>query len=81
MSYTPQETKEHRAVVAMELLRFLMLREVGSGRHYTSIDIDTLNEVLCVAGLPLVVPEDVKEKEIDVINISRDEGVEDGDTV
>ena len=80
MSYTPQETKEHRAIVGMELLRFLMLKELSEEDKYPSIKIEKLNEVLLVAGQPLVVPEEIHKKEIDVIKVENKE--EDyGDTV
>lgn len=67
MSYTPQETKEHRAIVALELLRFLMLKEIGEDRERPMIRVEKLNEVLLVAGQPLVTPAEVEEKEVEVI--------------
>ena len=62
-----------------------MLKEVSEldkypGISYPSITIEKLNEVLLVAGQPLVVPEEIRKTEIDVIKVENKE--EDyGDTV
>ena len=68
--FTPEEQKSVRFKSALDLLRFMMLEEVA--KKYKDIDIDDLNKVLVVAGLPVVVPEEIKAKELDVIKIEEE---------
>lgn len=52
------ETNVNRA--ALKLLRHKMLTEVGKGRSYPALDVDDINEVLIVAGMPAIMPDEVK---------------------
>ena len=78
MSYTPQEQREHRAIMALELMAFkakvAMAEAQESTCHYTpSITMEDLNECFVVAGMPLIVPEATNEKDIDVIKVNRED--------
>lgn len=66
MSYTPNETKEMRASVALELLRHKVLVDIGRG-YPGILNVQDINEILIVAGLPVIVPGEVKTKEVTVI--------------
>ena len=82
MSYTPQETREHRAIVALELARHIALMKLAQNRTYV-MDFEEFNNIMVVAGMPLIIPEEVNEKEIDVIKVDKvDEEVDEyGDAV
>lgn len=74
MSYTPQDQKEHRAVIAMELLAFKakLAIEKAKGSKYDfdpSLYVDELNECFMVAGMPLINPKSGEDKEIKVVNL------------
>ena len=70
MSYTPQETREHRAIVALELARHIALMKLAQNRTYV-MDFEEFNNIMVVAGMPLIIPEEVNEKEIDVIKVDK----------
>ncbi len=71
MGYTDVETKEMRASVALELLRHKALLKVADGFCFV-LDIEDVNECLVVAGVPLIMPDEVKAKEINVIKIQEE---------
>lgn len=56
-------------LAALNLLRYKMLKSIekNEGRYTPDIDVEELNDVLIVAGLPVVTPAEVKAKEIDVL--------------
>lgn len=54
-----------RLAASLDLLRFKLERELAQG--FKRVDIEELNEVFIVAGLPVVVPEDVNKKDIHII--------------
>ena len=56
---------ENRIYASLELLRFKLEKRIAKGRDY--IDIEELNDVLIVAGLPVLIPEDIQNPEIKVI--------------
>ena len=69
--YTPQETKEMRCSIALELARFKM--QVLVARGYTPVLTDEdINELFVVAGLPLLEPGEL-EQEVELINIKKEE--------
>ena len=70
MSYTPQETREHRAIVALELARHIALMKLAQNRTYV-MNFEEFNNIMVVAGMPLIIPEEVNEKEIDVIKVDK----------
>lgn len=55
----------NRICASLELLRYKLEKRVALGRDY--IDIEELNDVFVVAGLPVIIPEDIKNPEIKVI--------------
>lgn len=55
-----------RMRAALELLRFKALVEVG-GNNTPLLDIKDINEVLVTAGLPVIIPDEVNKKELEVI--------------
>ena len=52
-------------LAALNLLRFKMLTKIGAGSFY--LDEQDVNEVLTVAGLPVIVPGELNKKELEVI--------------
>ena len=71
MSYTQVETKEHRAIVALELARHIALMKVAQNRTYM-LDVEEFNNIMVVAGMPLLTPAEVNAKEIDVIPVDQE---------
>lgn len=53
-------------MAALKLMRHKVLIQI-SKNQYPMLSIDDVNEVLTVAGLPVVVPDEVKAKEVDII--------------
>ena len=70
MSYTPTETKELRATIALELARFKMQVRVAQG-YSAMLNDEDLNELFVVAGLPLLTPGEL-DQELKVINIEKE---------
>lgn len=66
---TPANNIQH---AALRLLRHKALVKLAQDRTYL-MDIEDVNEVLCVAQLPLIIPEELKAKEIDVIKVNRED--------
>lgn len=80
MSYTPQEQKEHRAIMAMELLAFkakIAMEKAGNSKYDYDplLYVEDINECFVVAGMPLIVPEATKEKELDVIQFDKEDEI------
>lgn len=69
--YTPQETKELRSTIALELARFKMQVRVAQGRPPMLDDAD-INELFVVANLPLLEPGEL-EQEVELINIKKED--------
>lgn len=69
--YTPQETKEMRCSIALELARFKMQVRVAEGRA-PRLDDEDINELFTVAGLPLLEPGEL-EQEVDLINLRKED--------
>jgi len=59
-------------LAALRLLRHKALVKLAQDRTYL-LGIEDVNEILCVAGLPVIVPEELKAKEIDVIKVNRED--------
>lgn len=64
--YTDVETKAVKAKTAIDLLRHKALVGIGGGHTYL-LDIEDVNECLVVAGVPVIVPDELKAKEVEVI--------------
>lgn len=68
------ETPENNVkVAALNLMRHKILINIGKGFSYPGLDLDDINEIFIVAGLPVVVPEEVKAKELKVIDFETKE--------
>ena len=67
-------------MAALKLLRHKMLVEMGKGRTFPSLEVEDVNEVLIVAGLPVVTPDELKAPEVEVINVEKEEP-DNGDTI
>lgn len=67
------ETPENNIrAAALRLARHKMLVRIAKGHTYPSLDIEDLNEILMVAGLPVIMPDEVKAKEVDVIKVDKE---------
>lgn len=64
--YSAAETREKRAEVAMELLRHKALMQIAKGGPCL-LDENDINEVLVVAGAPVIIPEENHQKELEVM--------------
>lgn len=53
-----KQMNEERMKAALELLRFKAIKELGKEKKLTAwvLDAEGVNEVLLVAGLPVIVP-------------------------
>ena len=58
---------------ALKCMRHKMLVQIGKGSAYPSLDLEDVNEILVVAGLPVIVPAEAKAKEVDVIKVDKEE--------
>ena len=57
---------------ALNVMRHKMLVQIGKGLSYPSLDIDDVNEILIVAGLPVIIPDEIKAPELDVIKVEKE---------
>ena len=76
-NYETPETNVKAA--ALKLMRHKMLIEVGKDRAFPSLSIDDVNEILVVAGLPVIIPEEIKVPEVDVIKVDKTDSEEAND--
>lgn len=70
------ETPENNVkLAALRLMRFKALREIGKVYKTDEwvLRLQDVNEILTVAGLPVIVPEELKTPEIDVIKVNRED--------
>ena len=62
------ETPENNVkLAALNAMRFMMLMQIGKGASYPCLDLDDVNIILTVAGLPVIVPGEVNKKGVEVI--------------
>lgn len=55
-------------LAALNLMRFKAMREIANDKNPNYVlGIDDVNEILLVAGLPVIVPGEVNKKEVEVI--------------
>lgn len=70
------ETPENNVkMAALRLMRFKALCEIGKVYKTSEwvLRLQDVNEILTVAGLPVIVPEELKTPEIDVIKVNRED--------
>ena len=60
------ENNNERLKAALELMRFKALMDIA-GDTVPPLDIKDINEILIVAGIPVIVPDEVNKKELEVI--------------
>ena len=73
MLQTPETNVQ---MAALKLLRFKMLKaiEEAKGKDFDpSIHVEELNEILLVGGMEVVTPAETEVKEIDVIQVNKEE--------
>ena len=61
------ETKTEYLKAALELLKFKAMRQMAIGKSTCTLNEDDVNEILIVAGLPVITPESFNKKELEVI--------------
>lgn len=66
-------------MAALKLLRHKALVNLAEGRT-SMCYIEDVNEIMIVAGLPVIAPEELQAKEVDVIKVEKEEP-EYGDTI
>lgn len=70
MLQTPETNTQ---LAALKLMRFKTLCEMeGKSRREFVLRVQDVNEILTVAGLPVIVPEELQAKEVDVISFGEE---------
>lgn len=70
--YIPEEKKSIRTEAAIELARHKMLMQMAKGYSF-GLNEEDINEVMIVAGLPLLTPDELNAPELDVIKFDKKE--------
>lgn len=68
MLETPETNVKH---AALQLLRHKMLTQIATS-NYPTLSPEDVNEVLLVAGLPVIVPNEINSKEVNVIKVEKE---------
>ena len=76
-NYETPETNVKAA--ALKLMRHKMLIELGKGLSFPSLDLKDVNEILLVAGLSVIMPDETKAPEVDVIKVDKEKPTIDPD--
>lgn len=71
--YNAEESKELRCKIALELARFKALKALDEGCSHTALTFEDVNEIFTVAGIELIVPKEVDAKEINVIDLNKED--------
>lgn len=67
------ETPENNTrQAAIRLGRHKLLVQIAKGVKYPSLELEDFNEMLIVAGLPVIMPDEIKAKEVDVIKVDKE---------
>lgn len=59
------KTSMDRLEAAMDLLTFMVKKDVASG-YSGVLDVNEVNEILVTAGYPVIIPESVRKKDLEV---------------
>lgn len=70
--YTTEEKKSIRTEAALELARHKMLMKMAKGYSF-GLNEEDINEVMIVAGLPLLTPDELNAPELDVIKVNKED--------
>ncbi len=81
MSYTPEDCNKIRFSAALDLMRFKTLCEIQKDNCRYVLDIDDVNEILITAGLPVIVPDEINEKEVKIIEAGKTQEDKNGQSV
>lgn len=79
MTNTFETPETNVKAAALKLMRHKMLIEIGRGLSFPSLDLKDVNEILLVAGLPVIMPDETKAPEVDVIKVDKEEPIIDPD--
>ena len=79
MTNTFETPETNVKAAALKLMRHKMLIEIGRGLSFPSLDLKDVNEILLVAGLPVIMPDETKAPEVDVIKVDKEEPTIDPD--
>lgn len=71
--YSNVDSAAIRNQAALELMRYKMLAQLAAEKTYPSLNDDDINEILIVAGMPVIVPDEVNVPELDIINTKKEE--------
>lgn len=61
------ESKMEYLKAALELLKFKAMRQMCEGKNTCFLDEDDVNEILIVAGMPVITPDSLKNKTLEVM--------------
>ena len=73
MSYSNTDYKAIRDEAALDLLRHKALISVSQGYCARVLAIEDVNEILAVAGRPVIIPDEVNAHEVNVIKVDKEE--------
>ena len=79
MTNTFETPETNVKAAALKLMRHKMLIEIGRGLSFPSLDLKDVNEILLVAGLPVIMPDETKAPEVDVIKVDKEKPTIDPD--
>lgn len=65
---TPETNVKHAAI---NLMRHKMLVQIAEGVSTPELSIEDVNEILLVAGFPVITPNEIHAKEVEVIKVER----------
>ena len=68
-----ETTENNVKLAALNAMRHMMLVQIGKGSTYPSLDLEDVNLILTVAGLPVIVPSEVDVPELKAIKINKEE--------
>lgn len=71
--YSNVDSAAIRNQAALELMRYKMLAQLAADKTYPSLDDNDVNEILIVAGMPVIIPDEVNVPELDIINTRKED--------
>lgn len=66
---TPENNVRHAAI---KLMRHKMLAQIAEGISQPELSIEDVNEILLVAGFPVIMPDEIHAKDLKVIRVERE---------
>ena len=73
--YSSEESSGIKSFSALNLLRYKTIRELKESPECTKymLGLEDVNEVLLVAGLPIIMEDEFEPKELDVISTEKED--------